>query len=46
MMVTPASLTATRNHFGKAILYLDSHFTGEPGDAHPQWVVIGARPSR
>ena len=26
--------------FWKSNPYLDSHFTGEPGDAHPQWVVI------
>ncbi len=31
--------------FWKSNPYLDSHFTGEPEDAHPQWVVIdlGAR---
>jgi hypothetical protein len=26
--------------FWKSNPYLDSHFTGEPSDAHPQWVVI------
>ena len=26
--------------FWKSNPYLDSHFTGEPEDAHPQWVVI------
>jgi hypothetical protein len=26
--------------FWKSNPYLDSHFTGEPGNAHPQWVVI------
>jgi F5/8 type C domain-containing protein len=26
--------------FWKSNPYLDSHFTGEPDDAHPQWVVI------
>lgn len=26
--------------FWKSNPYLDSHFTDEPGDAHPQWVVI------
>jgi hypothetical protein len=26
--------------FWKSNPYLDSHFTGEPADAHPQWVVI------
>ena len=26
--------------FWKSNPYLDSRFTGEPGDAHPQWVVI------
>ena len=26
--------------FWKSNPYLDSHFTGEPGDAHPHWVVI------
>src|SRR5207249_11110391 len=26
--------------FWKSKPYLDSHFTGEPDDAHPQWVVI------
>ena len=26
--------------FWKSDPYLDSHFTGEPEDAHPQWVVI------
>jgi hypothetical protein len=26
--------------FWKSNPYLDSHFTGEPGDAHPQWLVI------
>src|ERR1044071_7636603 len=26
--------------FWKSNPYLDSHFTGEPGDAHPKWVVI------
>src|SRR5947207_11078415 len=26
--------------FWKSDPYLDSHFTGEPDDAHPQWVVI------
>jgi hypothetical protein len=26
--------------FWKSDPYLDSHFTGAPGDAHPQWVVI------
>jgi hypothetical protein len=33
--------------FWKSNPYLDSHFTGEPSDAHPQWVVIdldGTRP--
>ena len=33
--------------FWKSNPYLDSHFTGEPNDAHPQWVVIdlgAARP--
>ena len=33
--------------FWKSNPYLDSHFTGEPDDAHPQWVVIdlgGAKP--
>jgi len=33
--------------FWKSNPYLDSHFTGEPDDAHPQWVVIdlgAARP--
>jgi len=28
------------NSFWKSNPYLDSHFTGEPEDAHPQWVVI------
>ena len=28
------------NSFWKSNPYLDSHFTGEPDDAHPQWVVI------
>jgi hypothetical protein len=33
------------NSFWKSNPYLDSHFTGESEDAHPQWVVIdlGAR---
>ena len=26
--------------FWKSNPYLDSHFTGEPDDAHPQWVII------
>jgi hypothetical protein len=26
--------------FWKSNPYLESHFTGEPGDAHPQWMVI------
>jgi hypothetical protein len=26
--------------FWKSNPYLDSHFTGEPDDAHPQWVVL------
>jgi hypothetical protein len=26
--------------FWKSNPYLDSHFTGEAGDAHPQWVII------
>src|SRR5215813_13937683 len=33
--------------FWKSNPYLDAHFTGEPDDAHPQWVVIdlgAARP--
>jgi NedA-like, galactose-binding domain len=31
--------------FWKSNPYLDSHFTGEPDDAHPQWVIVdlGAR---
>ena len=29
-----------RNSFWKSNPYLDSHFTGESEDAHPQWVVI------
>lgn len=29
--------------FWKSNPYLDSHFTGEPEDAHPQWVVIDLR---
>ena len=28
------------NSFWKSNPYLDSHFTGEPDDAHPQWIVI------
>jgi len=28
------------NTFWKSNPYLDSHFTGDPDDAHPQWVVI------
>jgi hypothetical protein len=28
------------NSFWKSNPYLDSHFTGEPEDAHPQWVII------
>jgi F5/8 type C domain len=28
------------NSFWKSNPYLDSHFTGEPEEAHPQWVVI------
>jgi F5/8 type C domain. len=28
------------NSFWKSNPYLDSHFTGESDDAHPQWVVI------
>jgi hypothetical protein len=36
---------ADKDSFWKSNPYLDSHFTGEPDDAHPQWVVIdlGAR---
>jgi hypothetical protein len=29
-----------KESFWKSNPYLDSHFTGEPDDAHPQWVVI------
>jgi hypothetical protein len=29
-----------QNSFWKSNPYLDSHFTGEPDDAHPQWIVI------
>ena len=29
-----------KDSFWKSNPYLDSHFTGEPDDAHPQWVVI------
>ena len=29
-----------KESFWKSNPYLDSHFTGEPEDAHPQWVVI------
>src|SRR5437867_1035197 len=29
-----------KDSFWKSNPYLDSHFTGEPEDAHPQWVVI------
>ena len=32
--------------FWKSNPYLDSHFTGEPDDAHPQWVVIDLGASR
>src|SRR6516225_1200104 len=28
------------NSFWKSNPHLDSHFTGEPEDAHPQWVII------
>jgi hypothetical protein len=31
---------ADEESFWKSNPYLDSHFTGEPNDAHPQWVVI------
>ena len=36
-----------KQSFWKSNPYLDSHFTGEPDDAHPQWVVIdlgGSKP--
>jgi len=29
-----------KDSFWKSNPYLDSHFTGEPEDAHPQWVMI------
>jgi hypothetical protein len=29
-----------KNSFWKSNPYLDLHFTGEPADVHPQWVVI------
>jgi hypothetical protein len=29
-----------KKSFWKSNPYLDSHFTGEPDDAHPQWVII------
>ena len=29
-----------KESFWKSNPYLDSHFTGEPADAHPQWVII------
>ena len=29
-----------KDSFWKSNPYLDSHFTGEPVDAHPQWVII------
>jgi hypothetical protein len=32
--------------FWKSNPYLDPHFTGEPDDAHPQWVVIDLGTSR
>ena len=31
---------ADEHSFWKSNPYLDSHFTGEPDDAHPQWAVI------
>ena len=34
------------NSFWKSNPYLDSHFTGESEDAHPQWVVIDLGASR
>ncbi|MGC1323888.1 MAG: discoidin domain-containing protein [Candidatus Udaeobacter sp.] len=34
------------NSFWKSNPYLDSHFTGEPEDAHPQWVVVDFGTSR
>jgi hypothetical protein len=34
------------NSFWKSNPYLDSHFTGEPNDAHPQWVVIDLSPAQ
>jgi F5/8 type C domain-containing protein len=35
-----------KKSFWKSNPYLDSHFTGEPDDAHPQWVVIDVGASK
>jgi len=35
-----------KESFWKSNPYLDSHFTGEPEDAHPQWLVIDLGTSR
>ena len=40
MTVTLESPTGIQNSFWKSNPYLDSHFTGESEDAHPQWVII------
>jgi hypothetical protein len=36
--VTRALQTETKAHFGKSNPYLDSYFTSQPDDAHPQWI--------